>query len=130
MESKNKNNKLVWAGRTMSTLVVLPFVFSAFMKFSGSPKMLEGWTHLGWPVSMITWIAILEVICVLLYVIPQVSILGAILLTGYIGGAISTHLRIGEPVVMQVVFGLLIWGGLFYREPRLREILPVRRQVD
>ena len=92
--------------------------------------MLEGWTHLGWPVSMITWIAILEVICVLLYVIPQVSILGAILLTGYIGGAISTHLRIGEPVVMQVVFGLLIWGGLFYREPRLREILPVRRQVD
>ena len=92
--------------------------------------MVQSWNHLGWPDSMVTVIAILEVICVVLYLIPLVSVLGAILLTGYIGGAISTHLRIGEPVVMQVVFGVLIWGGLYLREPRLREILPIRKLLD
>ena len=63
----------------------------------------------------------------MLYLIPRLSILGAIVLTGFLGGAIATHLRIGEPVVMHIVLGLLIWGGLFLREPRLREILPLRK---
>jgi len=76
---------------------------------------------------MITRIAILEVICVALYLIPQVSIVGAILLTGYIGGAISTHLRVSEAVIIQVALGVLVWGGLYLREPRLREILPIRK---
>jgi len=76
---------------------------------------------------MITRIAILEVTCVALYLIPQVSVVGAILLTGYLGGAISTHLRVSEAVVIQVALGVLVWGGLYLREPRLREILPVRK---
>lgn len=89
--------------------------------------MIQGWTHLGWPGPMITRIAILEVTCVALYLIPQVSVVGAILLTGYLGGAISTHLRVSEAVVIQVALGVLVWGGLYLREPRLREILPVRK---
>ena|ERR1700693_2239722 len=130
MVSENRTDKMVWAGRAITVLVMFPFFFSAFMKFSGNPQMLQGWNHLGWPESMIAVIAILEVTCVALYLIPQLSVLGAILLTGYLGGAISTHLRIGEGVVMQVAFGVLIWGGLYLREPRLREILPVRRLLN
>lgn len=118
---------MVWAGRALSVLSVLPFFLSAFMKFSHNPEMLQGWTHLGWPEPMITTIAVLEVICVVLYLIPQVSVLGAILLTGYIGGAISTHLRMEEPVTVQVAIGVAIWAALYLREPRLRKILPLKR---
>jgi len=123
----NREDKMRWAGRTLTVLAVLPFFLSAFMKFSRNPQMIQGWTHLGWPEPMITRIAILEVTCVALYLIPQVSVVGAILLTGYLGGAISTHLRVSEAVVIQVALGVLVWGGLYLREPRLREILPVRK---
>lgn len=126
MDSKMKMDKMVWGGRIITILISGMFCFSAFMKFSGNPQMVQSWNHLGWPESMISVIAFLEVMCVMLYLIPQVSVLGAILLTGYLGGAISTHLRIGEPVIMQAVFGVLVWGGLYLREPRLRAILPIR----
>ena len=119
-------SKTMWAGRILTVLVVLPFLFSCFMKLSGNPQMLEGVTHLGWPQDMVITLGILEATCVILYLLPPVSVLGAILLTGYLGGAISTHLRIGEPVYIQVVIGLLIWGALFLREPRLHDLLPVR----
>lgn len=128
MITNTGSKKMLWAGRVMTALAALPFFFSAFMKFSRSPQLLEGWTpHFGWPESMITTIAILEVASVVLYLIPQVAVLGAIVLTGYLGGAISTHVRIGEGVVVHVIIGILIWGGIYLREPRLREILPVRK---
>ncbi|MBI3594103.1 MAG: DoxX family protein [Nitrospirae bacterium] len=130
MTSNNKRDKMVWAGRVVTVLVALPFFLSAFMKFSGNPKMVQGWNHLGWPESMVTVIAILEITSVLLYLVPQTSTLGAILMTGYLGGAIATHLRIGEPVFMQVLFGVLIWGGLYLRESSLRQILPIRKLSD
>jgi hypothetical protein len=107
-------------------LAVLPFLFSAFMKVSGNPQMLEGVAHLGWSAGSITTLAILEITCVVLYLIPPVAVLGAILLTGYLGGAIATHMRIGEPVFLHIAIGILIWLALFIRESRLREILPVR----
>ena len=124
MESDCK--KMVWAGRVLTALAALPFLFSSFMKFTGNPQVLQGMSHLGWPENMLTTLGVLEATSVLLYLIPVTSVLGAIVLTGYLGGAISTHLRIGEPVVMQVVIGILIWLGLFLRESRLRAILPVR----
>ena len=128
MELKNKTDKMTWIGRGMTALAVLPFLFRVFMKFSRSPQLLEGWTpHFGWPESLITTIAILEAASVMLYLIPRISVLGAIVLTGYLGGAISTHVRIGEGVVVHVIIGVLIWGGLYLREPRLREILPIRK---
>ena len=124
-----KVNKMIWVSWLLSVFGLLPFLMGVFMKFLRGPQMLEGWNHLGWPESMITVIAILEALCVALYLIPQVSVLGAVLLTGFLGGAISTHLRIGEPVVMHIVLGVFIWGGLYLREPRLREILPIRNPL-
>ena len=71
-------------------------------------------------------IGILELACTIIYVIPRTAVLGAILLTGYLGGAILTHLRVGEPIFLQVIFGVLIWGGLYLRDPRLRVLIPLR----
>jgi len=119
-----------WIGWVFTVLAAAPFVLSASMKFLRPPQMLEGWAHLGWPTSMITTVAILEATSVLLYLIPRISVLGAVVLTGFLGGAIATHLRMGEPVVIHVVLGLLIWGGLYLREPRLRELLPIRKPAS
>lgn len=124
---QNNEKKMMWAGRVMTTLAVLPFIFSAAMKFSGSPQLLQGWSHFGWPESMILPIGILEITCVILYLIPRISVLGAILLTGYLGGAIATHLRLGEAVFIHIALGLFIWGGIYCRESRLRALLPVRK---
>jgi hypothetical protein len=84
--------------------------------------------HLQLPDSMVLPLGILELFCVVVYAVPRTAVLGAILLTGYVGGAMLTHLRIGEPVYMHVVLGLLLWLGLFLREPRLRDLLPLRRR--
>lgn len=84
------------------------------------------WTHLGLPGSMGT-IAVLDLTCLGIYLIPRLSVLGALLLTGYLGGAICSHWRVGDPFVFPLVIGILIWAGLLLREPRLRELLPLRR---
>lgn len=122
-----QNVKMTWAGRVVSALAALPFVPSAGMKLVMHPGVIAGMEHLGLPQSLIHPLGILELLCVILYAIPQTAVLGAILLTGYVGGAILTHLRIGEPVYMQISLGILVWLGLWLREPRLRELLPVRR---
>jgi uncharacterized membrane protein YphA (DoxX/SURF4 family) len=119
--------KAEWIGWVMTILAALVFALSGVMKLLRSPQVVQGFGHLGWPESMIFTVGILEVTSVVLYLIPRLSVLGAIVLTGFLGGAIATHLRIGEPVVMHIVLGLLIWGGLYLREPRLREILPLRK---
>ena len=117
----------LWTGYIMSALPVLMLLMSATMKFVKPQFVVEGITHLGLPEKLALPIGILELACTVIYVIPRTSVLGAILLTGYLGGAILTHLRVGEPVFMQVIFGVLIWGGLFLREPRLRGLIPLRR---
>jgi hypothetical protein len=119
--------KTVWAGRVISVLGGLPFVPSALMKFKGGPELAQGMAHLGLPESMVLPLAILELLCVVIYWIPQTAVLGAILLTGYLGGAIVTHWRLGEPVYVQIALGLLVWLGLYLREPRLHALLPLRR---
>lgn len=123
MQSPGKS--ALWTGRVLTLLAALPFIPSALMKFSGSAEVVQGFEHFGWPASAITTLAILELGSVVLYWLPPFSFLGAILLTGYLGGAIATHLRLGEAVPMQVAMGVLIWGGLFLREPKLRVLLPV-----
>ena len=120
------NRKLEWAGRTISVLASLVFVFSAFLKVKGGPELSQGMGHLGLPERMIVPLAILEICCVAVYAIPATSVLGAILLTGYVGGAICTHWRVGDPFVVQVVVGILIWAGLYLREERLRRLIPLR----
>jgi hypothetical protein len=120
--------KPLWTGRILSALAVLPFIVGFSLKFFPSPQVIQGIGHMGWSESMILPLGILEATCVLLYLIPPVSVLGAIILTGYLGGAIATHVRIGEPIYLHIVIGILIWLGLFLREPRLHELLPILRR--
>ncbi|HSB72636.1 MAG TPA: DoxX family protein [Candidatus Methylomirabilis sp.] len=117
---------IVWAGRVISVLVSLVFVLSSFMKLKGGAEVMEGMAHLGLPQSLIIPLAILELSCVAIYLIPPTSILGAILLTGYIGGAICTHLRVGDPFFIQIALGIFVWFGLYLRENRLRGLIPLR----
>ena len=117
------NRKAIWAGRVVSILVSLPFAFSAVMKFMVLPEVVKGTAHLGLPDSLIRPLGVIELLCVVVYLVPKTSVLGAILLTGYVGGTIITHLRVGEPVYLNIFFGLLIWLGLSLRRPRLRELL-------
>lgn len=118
--------KIAWVGRGISILVSFPFLMSGVMKFKGGPEMAKGFAHLGLPDSMAVPLAILELSCVLLYLIPPTSVLGAILLTGYLGGAICTHWRVGDLFVVQAALGVLVWLGLYLRERRLRGLIPLR----
>jgi len=121
------SSKIVWVGRVISALVSFLFAMSALMKLRGGPEVVEGMAHLGLPESLIMPLAILEISCVVIYAIPATAVLGAILLTGYIGGAILTHLRVGDPFFMQIAIGLLIWLGLYLREDRLKALIPLRK---
>ena len=117
----------LWAGRIASGIPVLMLVMSATMKLLKPPGMVEGFTSLGWPEHSAMGLGILELACAAVYVIPRTSILGAILMTGYLGGAIATHVRIGElMIVPQVVLGALVWLGLYLRDARLRALVPLR----
>ena len=121
------SKKVTWTGRVISILVSLVFLFSATFKFIDGPQVKEGFEHLGLPERMMLPLGILELACVIVYLIPATSILGAILLTGYLGGAILTHWRIGEPVYTQIILGILVWLGLWLREGRLKPLIPIWR---
>ncbi len=121
------SGKIVWTGRVITVLVSLLFLFSAAMKFMGGAEVKEGMTHLGLPESMIIPLGILEAACTVIYLIPATSVLGAILLAGYIGGAICTHWRVGDPFLPQVAIGLVIWLGIYLREHRLKTLIPLRK---
>jgi hypothetical protein len=122
--------KIVWTGRVILLLASLVFLVSAFMKLRGGLELKQGFDHLGLPETMIVPLAILEIACVVVYAIPSTSVLGAILLTGYMGGAICTHWRVGDPFVVQIVLGILVWLGLYLREDRLKGLIPLRRVAD
>ncbi len=118
--------KLVWTGRVLSVLSAFPFLMSAVMKLKGGPDLDKGMEHLGLPGSMVLPLAILELTCTVVYLIPMTSVLGAVLLTGYMGGAICTHWRVGDPFFVQIILGMVVWLGLYLREDRLRSLLPRR----
>ena len=117
---------LFWTGSIVSALPVLVLLMSGVMKLVKPPMVTEGFEHLGWPDFLALNLGILEVGCTLIYLIPRTSVLGAILLTGYIGGAIATHARIGEPIYTQAILGVLVWLGLYLRDARLRVLIPLR----
>ncbi len=125
-----ENRKLAWTGLTISILASLLFLVSAVMKLKGGPEVAKGMVHLGIPEPMIVPLAILEISCVVIYLLPPTSVLGAVLLTGYVGGTICTAWRVGDPFALQVVLGLLIWLGLYLRESRLKALLPLRRTTS
>ena len=118
--------KLIWGGRVISALLACLLAMSAAMKLVGGREVIEGFARMGLPESLRVPLGVLELVCVLVYVFPATSVIGAILLTGYVGGTIVTHLRIGEPVVFQIALGLLVWLGLYLRESRLKSLIPLR----
>ena len=89
-------------------------------------KLTQGMAHLGLPESMVTPLAVLELSCVVIYLVPATSVLGAILLAGYVGGTICTAWRVGDPSFLQIGLGIIVWLGLYLREPRLRALIPIR----
>jgi hypothetical protein len=121
-----QSKALVWTGRVLSALPALLMIASAAMKLAKLPAVVQGFARAGIPESLIVTIGILELACALIYLVPQTATLGAILVTGYLGGATFAQLRGGESVVLPVLCGVLIWAGLFLRDQRLRPLLPLR----
>jgi hypothetical protein len=99
---------------------------SGGMKLVGGEDVTQMFAHLGWPANLAMAIGVLEIACALLYLVPATSVLGAILVTGYMGGAVATHVRLGEPFFVQVLVGVLAWAGLYLRDARLGALLPFR----
>ena len=116
-----------WTGIVLSTLPALMLLFSGAMKLIKPHDVVEGFAKLGWPDRLALHLGIVELACTVLYLVPATSVLGAVLLTGYMGGAIATHVRIEEPFLVQAALGVVLWLGLYLREPRLRALLPLRR---
>jgi hypothetical protein len=125
------SNTAMWAGRIMSGLVILFLLLDGAMKLIPLNVVVEASEQLGIPASLARTLGVLTLVCTLLYAFPRTAVLGAILLTGYLGGAVASHLRVGDPLFTHVLFGvylgLLIWGGLYLRDGRLRVLIPLQR---
>jgi hypothetical protein len=116
----------IWAGRILSAFAILFLAFDTIIKVLNLAPAVEATTQLGYPASIVLTIGLIELACLAVYSIPRTSVLGAVLLTGYLGGAIATQVRAGSSlfsVVFPVIIGALIWGGLFLRDERLRALL-------
>jgi DoxX-like family len=117
-----------WVGRVLSAIPVLLFLASATMKFTHGPAVVETFVgKLGYPEESLTAIGILELLCVVVYVIPQTAVLGAVLLAAYLGGAVATHVRVHDPFIVPALLGVFVWAGLYLRDDRLRALLPLRK---
>ncbi len=122
------SKKRLLAGRIISALPVLLLLFSGVMKLMKPPSVMQGFAGYGYPESLILVVGLLEIACTVVYAIPSTSILGAILLTGYLGGATATNVRVGNPAfIMTTILGVLAWVGLFLRDDRLRALIPLRK---
>jgi len=124
------SKKAVWTGRVLSGLAVLFLLFDAGVKVLQHPMAVQGTVELGYPQGVLVTLGILQLVCLALYLIPRTAVLGAILWTGYLGGAVATHVRIGHPLFSHVLFPVyvaaLLWVGLWLRDERIRTVLPVR----
>lgn len=124
------SKKALWTGRVLSGLVTAFMVFDAVIHLMKPAPVVQAFAQLGIPLSLALALGIIEIACVVFYVIPRTSILGAILMTGYLGGAIAIHLRVGNPLFSEALFpvyvGVMAWGGLYIRDERLRALIPLR----
>ena len=124
-------NLAYWTGWAISGVVIVFLLMDAAMKLLALSVVLEAGAPLGLPgADMARGLGTLLLVCTVLYIVPQTAVLGAILLTGYLGGAVATHMRVGSPLFTHVLFGvylgILLWGGLYLRDPRLRALIPIR----
>jgi len=120
------SKKMLWAGYIASALPVLLLLFSAAGKFFKPEGMETNIEPLGWRMDQMTVLGIVELACVVVYLIPQTAVLGAILLTEYLGGATAAHARIGDPFFIPIIAGMLVWLGIYLRDGRIRDLLPLR----
>src|SRR5438552_3010641 len=122
---------LVWTGRIVSVAPVLIVLMSARWKLTSNPWYVQEWGRIGWKAPDLPFIASLQLGAILLYVIPRTSVLGAVLLTGYMGGAIASYVRIGElyPPLVPLTTAMLAWLGIYLRDERLRALLPLRKSA-
>ncbi|SEE03207.1 DoxX-like family protein [Rhizobiales bacterium GAS188] len=131
IETAPTSKTMLWAGRVMSGLVVLFLLFDSTIKLIKIAPVVEAMNELGYPDELSRVLGVIVLACAILYAIPRTSVLGAILLTALLGGAIASHLRIGSPIFSHTLFGsylgLLAWGGLFLQDARLRALIPLRR---
>jgi small-conductance mechanosensitive channel len=121
----------LWTGRVLSTLAALFLLFDTTLKFIKPQVVIESTIALGYSVTVITPLAITLLICTILYIVPMTRVLGAILLTAYLGGAVATHVRHGDPLFSHILFptylGAFLWLGLYLRDPALRNFVPFRK---
>jgi hypothetical protein len=121
------SRRAIWTGRILSGIAVLFLAVDAAMKLLRLPAAVEGTTQLGYPAEVILAIGIIQAVCLLVYLVPRTSVIGAVLWTGYLGGAVATHVRVGNPLFGFVLFPIyvaaLLWGGLWLRDRRVRALL-------
>lgn len=122
------SRKMLWVSYIVSAIPVLMLLLSGVMKLIPSPQLTEGFEHLGWQIGQAQLLAIIELSCVILYLIPWTAVLGAILVAAYLGGATATHVRISDysQFFIPIILGILAWLGLWLRDPRLRQLVPFR----
>lgn len=121
------SKKMLWAGRAVSGATVLLMLFAAIVKLFPSPELIQGFQQYGYPGSLVVTVGVIELVCTLVYLLPPTRVLGAILLTGALGGATATNVRVDQATwIMPVVLGMLVWLGLYLRDERLRALLPTR----
>jgi hypothetical protein len=123
-----ESKTMIRVGWVLGALPVLALLMSGVMKLVKPASVVESFNTLGWPARYAFGLGILELTCTAIYLIPRTTVLGAILLTGYLGGAVATHTRLGDPSgAFSVVFGVLLWAGIGLRDARLRALLPFRK---
>jgi hypothetical protein len=123
------SGKMIWLGRIVTALPVLFLLLDGVMKLFKPAFVVEATVRLGYTESVIVPLGAVLLVCTALYAIPRTAVLGAILLTGYLGGAVATHVSFYDgvfPVVFPIIFGVLIWGGLYLRDARMRALIPLR----
>ncbi len=129
--SERPGRKALWAGRILSGLGIAFLVFDAAMKLARVPEATEGTAQLGWPVGALFGLGVLQAVLVALYLVPRTAAFGALLWAGYLGGAIATHVRVGNPLFSHVLFpayvAALLWLGLWLRDARVRALFPFAR---
>ena len=130
---KPASSAAVWTGRVLSVLPCLFLLMGGVMNVLKPPFVVEGTVKMGYSPAVILPIGVVLLTCTILYLIPQTAVLGAILLTGYLGGAVATHVRAGDPLgkgMIPFFFGVVLWLGLYLRDPRLRKLVPFRTKAD
>jgi hypothetical protein len=130
-QTASVSKTMLWTGRVISALPALMLLFAGGMKLMKSAAVLQGFAQYGYPERLVVVVGILEVACTIVYLVPRLSVFGAILMTAFLGGATASNVRIGNPSwVITVILGILVWVGLYLRDPRVRALIPLRSRVQ